>query len=95
MLLDRVGTFGSDCRQSRKVSVPSFGTKRIDLRIHPRLASQSERLSAVLWEADAFLNGGDDFKGESLPDITGEGTYNSWDAFEQRNWAIYNVFLRF
>jgi len=49
-------------------------------------------LSATLMEDDNQIpGGGDDYKGESLPDIAGSGGYDSWDPFLQRSWGTYNV----
>jgi hypothetical protein len=49
-------------------------------------------LQAQLLESDnAFPGGGDDWKGESLPNIAGSGGYDSWDPFIQDSWASYNV----
>ncbi|MDT8435619.1 MAG: hypothetical protein RRA92_02580 [Gemmatimonadota bacterium] len=47
---------------------------------------------ALLFESDGdFLNDGDDPKGESVPLITGSGSYLSVDRFRQRNEAVYDV----
>jgi len=51
-------------------------------------------LQAHLWESDnEFPGGGDDPKGESLPDIGGSGSYISWDPFIQDSWGGYNVIV--
>lgn len=82
------------CETSDEKVVPAFGTRTINLLIYPEQASSSQSMTADLWEADSGLNGGDDDKGVSIPDITGEGSYISYDPFYDKVWADYNVFIQ-
>lgn len=86
-------TGGGSCVTTGERSVPAFGTALLNLQIHSEQASSLNEMRAKLWEADSFLNGGDDFKGESLPLITGAGGYLSYDLFHDKIWADYQVFL--
>lgn len=66
--------------------------RSVNVKIFNAAASSSLELLAVLWEADGFPNGHDDWKGEPWPvNIKGGGDYASFDPFYQIFWAEYRV----